>query len=97
MKKLNLSMLPIDLKVGEEMEVLTPKGDKVTVRCVEDKRGEACETCIFGDNGLRRIIMKEVIDFKRKGDLESMCKEYLCMRERTLDCLVFKVVKEKFK
>lgn len=33
----------------------------------------------------------------RKGDLESMCKEYLCMRERTLDCLVFKVVKEKFK
>ena len=33
----------------------------------------------------------------RKGDLESMCKAYLCMRERTLDCLVFKVVKEKFK
>lgn len=33
----------------------------------------------------------------RKGDLESMCKVYLCMRERTLDCLVFKVVKEKFK
>lgn len=31
----------------------------------------------------------------RKGDLESMCKAYLCMRERTLDCLVFKVVKEK--
>ena len=29
----------------------------------------------------------------RKGDLESMCKAYLCMRERTLDCLVFKVVK----
>lgn len=52
MKKLDLSMLPIDLKVGEGMEVLTPKGDKVTVRCVEDKREEACETCIFGDNGL---------------------------------------------
>lgn len=33
----------------------------------------------------------------RKGDLESMCKAYLCVRERTLDCLVFKVVKEKFK
>lgn len=33
----------------------------------------------------------------RKGDLESMCKAYLCMRERTLDCLVFKVVNEKFK
>lgn len=52
MKKLDLSMIPIDLKVGEEMEVLTPKGDKVTVRCVEDEREEACETCIFGDNGL---------------------------------------------
>lgn len=52
MKKLDLSILPIDLKVGEEMEVLTPKGDKVTVRCVKDERGEACETCIFGDNGL---------------------------------------------
>lgn len=29
----------------------------------------------------------------RKGDLESMCKAYLCVSERTLDCLVFKVVK----
>lgn len=52
MKKLDLSILPIDLKVGEEMEILTPKGDKVTVRCVEDKREDMCETCIFGDNGL---------------------------------------------
>jgi hypothetical protein len=43
MKKLDLSMLPIDLKVGEEMEVLTPKGDKVTVMCVEDKRENMCE------------------------------------------------------
>ena len=33
----------------------------------------------------------------RKRDLASMCKAYLCMRERTLECLVFKVVKEKFK
>ena len=33
----------------------------------------------------------------RRGGLASMCKEYLCMRERTLDCLVFKVVKVKFK
>lgn len=45
MKKLDLSMLPINLKVGEEMEVLTPKGDKVTVRCVEDKRENMCECC----------------------------------------------------
>lgn len=52
MKKLDLSMLPIDLKVGEEMEVLTPKGDKVTVRCVEDKRGNMCDYCFFGDSGL---------------------------------------------
>lgn len=52
MKKLDLSMLPIDLKVGEEMEVLTPKGDKVTVRCVEDKRNDMCENCFFGENGL---------------------------------------------
>lgn len=52
MKKLDLSVLPIDLKVGEEMEVLTPKGDKVTVRCVKSEREEECETCIFGDNGL---------------------------------------------
>ena len=52
MKKLDLSILPIDLKVGEEMEILTPKGDKVTVRCVKNERGEVCETCIFGDNGL---------------------------------------------
>lgn len=29
----------------------------------------------------------------RKGDLESMCKAYLCFSERTLDCLVFKKVK----
>lgn len=29
----------------------------------------------------------------RKRDLESMCKAYLCVSERTLDCLVFKVVK----
>ncbi|QUD16634.1 hypothetical protein [Bacteroides phage vB_BfraS_NCTC] len=29
MKKLDLSMIPIDLKVGEEMEVLTPKGEKL--------------------------------------------------------------------
>lgn len=28
-----------------------------------------------------------------KGDLESMCKAYLCVSERTLDCLVFKKVK----
>lgn len=33
----------------------------------------------------------------RKGDLESMCKAYLCFSERTLDCLVFKKVKYKFK
>lgn len=52
MKKLDLSMLPIDLKVGEEMEVLTPKGDKVTVRCVEDKRNDMCENCFFGENSL---------------------------------------------
>lgn len=52
MKKLDLSMLPIDLKVGEEMEVLTPKGDKVTVRCVEDKRNDTCENCFFGENSL---------------------------------------------
>lgn len=52
MKKLDLSMMPIDLKVGEEMEVLTPKGDKVTVRCVEDKRNEMCEHCFFGENSL---------------------------------------------
>ena len=52
MKKLDLSIIPIDLKVGEEMEVLTPKGDKVTVRCVEDKRNDMCERCFFGENGL---------------------------------------------
>lgn len=52
MKKLDLSMIPIDLKVGEEMEVLTPKGDKVTVRCVEDKRNDMCEHCFFGENDL---------------------------------------------
>lgn len=52
MKKLDLSMLPIDLKVCEEMEVLTPKGDKVTVRCVEDKRNDMCEHCIFEENSL---------------------------------------------
>lgn len=52
MKKLDLSMLPIDLKVGEEMEVLTPKGDKVTIRCVEDKRNDMCEHCFFGGNSL---------------------------------------------
>lgn len=33
----------------------------------------------------------------RNGDLESMCKAYLCFSERTLDCLVFKKVKYKFK
>lgn len=52
MKKLDLSMIPIDLRVGEEMEVLTPKGDKVTVRCVEDKRNDMCEYCFFGENSL---------------------------------------------
>lgn len=52
MKKLDLSMIPIDLKVGEEMEILTPKGDKVTVRCVEDKEGSMCESCLFGEYGL---------------------------------------------
>lgn len=52
MKKLDLSMFPIDLKVGEEMEVLTPKGDKVIVRCVKDKRGNMCDYCFFGDLNL---------------------------------------------
>ena len=52
MKKLDLSMIPIDLKVGEEMEILTPKRDKVTVRCVEDKRNDTCEHCFFGENSL---------------------------------------------
>ncbi|MCS2321517.1 hypothetical protein NXY33_22440 [Bacteroides fragilis] len=52
MKKLDLSMIPIDLKVGEEMEILTPKGDKVTIRCVEDKRNDMCENCFFGEIGL---------------------------------------------
>lgn len=52
MKKLDLSMLPIELKVGEEMEVLTPKGDKVTVRCVKDKRGDMCDSCFFGESGI---------------------------------------------
>lgn len=52
MKKLDLSMIPIDLKVGEEMEILTPKGDKVTIRCVEDKRNDMCENCFFGENSL---------------------------------------------
>lgn len=52
MKKLDLSMIPIDLKVGEEMEILTPKGDKVTIRCVEDKRNDMCENCFFGKIGL---------------------------------------------
>lgn len=48
MKKLDLSILPIDLKVGEEMEILTPEGDKVTVRCVEDERENMCDYCFFG-------------------------------------------------
>lgn len=48
MKKLDLSMIPIDLKVGEEMEILTPEGDKVTVRCVEDERENMCDYCFFG-------------------------------------------------
>lgn len=52
MKKLDLSILPIDLKVGEEMEILTPEGDKVTVRCVEDERENMCDYCFFGENGL---------------------------------------------
>lgn len=119
MKKLDLSMIPIDLKVGEEMEVLTPKGDKVTVRCVWDKRNDMCEHCFFGENGLHicsyvkcdSVSYQEVVTIQaiprdtiscngcafRKGDLESMCKAYLCFSERTLDCLVFKKVKEKFK
>lgn len=52
MKKLDLSIIPIDLKVGEKMEILTPKGDKVTVRCVEDERENMCDYCFFGENGL---------------------------------------------
>lgn len=52
MKKLDLSILPIDLKVGEEMEILTPEGDKVTVRCVEDERENLCDYCFFGEMGL---------------------------------------------
>lgn len=52
MKKLDLSILPIDLKVGEEIEVLTPKGDKVTVRSFEYKRENMCECCFFGEVGL---------------------------------------------
>lgn len=52
MKKLDLSILPIDLKVGEEMEILTPEGDKVTVRCVEDERENLCHYCFFWEMGL---------------------------------------------
>lgn len=50
----------------------------------------------MSDNVLFEPVSCNGCDF-RKGDLESMCKAYLCFSERTLDCLVFKVVKEKFK
>lgn len=90
MKKLDLSILPIDLKVGEEMEILTPKGDKVTVRCVEDERENKCDYCFFGKSASRICysvkcsvderkdsVSFQVVKTKRKRikDLESG-KEY---------------------
>ena len=72
MKKLDLSMIPIDLKVGEEMEVLTPKGDKVTVRCVEDKRNGMCEHCFFGENSLHICSYVKCSEIEREtGDSVS--------------------------
>ncbi|MCE8966427.1 hypothetical protein K0G04_19605 [Bacteroides fragilis] len=84
MKKLDLSMIPIDLKVGEEMEVLTPKGDKVTVRCVEDKRNDVCEHCFFGENSLHICSYVKCSEREREtGDsvsYQEVKRERLCTK-----------------
>lgn len=89
MKKLDLSIIPIDLKVGEEMGVLTPKGDKVTVRCVEDKRNDMCERCFFGKNGLH------ICSYVKCGEWERETGDSVSYQEVKRESLYTKIEEGK--
>lgn len=63
--------------------------------CTWDYWGE-CEEYSLVDSFIEMKTWKNIPDDVLKN-CDDMCKAYLCFSERTLDCLVFKVVKEKFK
>lgn len=49
MKRLDLSCLPLNLEVGETMELIDKDGKYHLLQCVKSKNDHLCEGCFFSN------------------------------------------------
>ncbi|WAX06762.1 hypothetical protein BF486P1_00062 [Bacteroides phage BF486P1] len=49
MKRLDLSCLPLDLEVGETMELIDKYGEYHLLKCVTSYKNSSCKGCFFAD------------------------------------------------
>jgi hypothetical protein len=49
MKRLDLSCLPLNLEVGETMELIDKYGEYHLLKCVTSYKNSSCKGCFFAD------------------------------------------------
>lgn len=49
MKRLDLSCLPLNLEVGETMELIDKEGKYHLLKCVTSYKNSSCKGCFFAD------------------------------------------------
>lgn len=92
MKKLDLSVLPIDLKVGECMQVVDRKGVSHIIECEKVEKGSTeCDSCFFNSieltGGMCNFIWCSNMERETKDDVRYKEVELEVITDRNIDKL----------
>lgn len=58
MKRLDLSCLPLNLEVGEKMELIDEEGKYHLLKCIEPEINHSCYGCFFANKKCRLTVIK---------------------------------------